>query len=289
MDMKEKITKSRKERIAEERKKKYKQRKRAIVGYALATSISVSSMLVNNSSAAAQTDVYRVQKGDTLYQLSKKFDTTVKQLKEINNLTSDMIYVGQHLYVPKESIVKSLAKNGHVYQVQKGDTLWRIFKQTGIPVEILQKANGLKNDRIYPGQLLELPLEYHDEEVLKKEEQLRIQAWNYEEGTYTVVAGDTLWGIAKRFGVTVEQLKKDNNLYHDLVLIGQKLTIKKKDINVISARCIGAVDSFTVEFMIGDEAVSLKVPYGQAETYQSLSGQELIIKFTNGALIEYHI
>ena len=64
---------------------------------------------------------YTVQKGDTLYKISEMFNTTVSELKRINNLTTDILQVGQRLLISEENIEMPSSK---IYTVQKGDTIF---------------------------------------------------------------------------------------------------------------------------------------------------------------------
>ncbi len=160
------------------------------------------------------------------------------------------------------------------YIVKEGDSLYRISKENGISIKELKSANNLTSDKIYIGQALEIP---HN--LQTPGDTLQTVA------IYSVVPGDTLWGIAKRFGISVEELKKQNNLQKDMVLINQKLIIMD-NISYKKAKVVGAVDNFTVEFNSDNQPFTLKVPYGTASSYQEISGKEVIISYKNGAIIQ---
>jgi LysM repeat protein len=91
---------------------------------------------------AAAEEFYRIKKGDTLYSIARKYDSTVGQLKHINKLKSDLIYAGSRLEIPGKVTVK------------KGDTLWGIGQKYGLSVAELKKINGLNTDQILIGQKL---------------------------------------------------------------------------------------------------------------------------------------
>ena len=160
------------------------------------------------------------------------------------------------------------------YIVKEGDSLYRISKENGITIKELKSANNLTSDKIYIGQALEIP-----NSLQTPGDALQTAA------IYTVVPGDTLWGIAKRFGISVEELKKQNNLQKDMVLINQKLIIMD-NISYKKAKVVGAADNFTVEFNSEKQPFTLKVPYGTASSYQKLSGKEVIVSYKNGAIIQ---
>ncbi len=160
------------------------------------------------------------------------------------------------------------------YIVKEGDSLYQISKESGISIQEIKKANQLTSDKIFIGQKLDIPINLHT-----PGDSLQTAA------IYTVVPGDTLWGIASRFGLTVEELKQQNKLTKDMVLINQKLIIMD-DIFYKKAKVVGAVDTFTVEFSANKQSFTLKVPYGTAQTYQKLSGKEVLISYKNGAIIQ---
>ena len=149
-------------------------------------------------------DTYKVMKGDTLYGIANKLDTTVDELKKINNLTSNSLSVGQILKVPVKSIDTGETE---LYQVQKGDTLYGIANKYGITLKELKAINNLENDNLAIGQLLNVP------------SGLSLAS------SYVVSPGDTLYSIAKKFDTTVDNLKKANNLTNNMLSVGQKLII----------------------------------------------------------------
>lgn len=96
--------------------------------------------------------VHTVRSGDTLWGISRKYKTSVSKLKQMNNLTSNTIYIGQTL---KVSVTAQ--KSSSTYTVRSGDTLWGISKKHGTSVSALMKANDLTSSNIYPGQTFNIP------------------------------------------------------------------------------------------------------------------------------------
>ena len=93
---------------------------------------------------------YTVQRGDTLYKIARKYNTTVEELKRINNLTSDELKIGQVLQIFEQVPTQS-------YTVQRGDTLSGIARKFGVTVRYLVNLNGIRNPNlIYPGQFLKI-------------------------------------------------------------------------------------------------------------------------------------
>lgn len=256
---------TRKQRIREEKRKIALKRRRQAAGAALAGSLATALLFgMGQKKIEADGAMYIVKKGDTLYSLSKRFDTSVKVLQEGNSLQGDKIQAGQKLYIP----LSETEHEAGTYKVKKGDTLYSIAKKYGVTVKDLMKENRLLRETIYVGQELVVPTHYH-------------QAG---KGTYTVNPGDTVWSISKRFGISPKELKTANSLQEDMVLIGQKLLIPG-EIETMEATVAGAADNFTVEFNQNGQAIPLKVAYGTARQYQELSGDKLIVSYKNGAVI----
>jgi LysM repeat protein len=127
-------------------------------------------------------------------------------------MTSNNIYIGQRLYLSEPSAEQEVDINYEYYTVKKGDTLWGISRNNNITVNELKSLNNLSSDSLEIG------------EKLKIKEIKNIEIKNIEN-THTVILGDTLWRISKKYNVTVEELKSKNNLTTETLSVGQKLII----------------------------------------------------------------
>ena len=167
--------------------------------------LSVGQKLVIPSISVSPevSDTYIVQKGDSLWSIANKFNMTVSELNNLNNLTNNLLSIGQVLKI------KDSSNNGKTtYTVQKGDSLWVIANKYGITTEELKSYNNLKSNLLSIGQVLKIP-----------------QGKTSTENIYTVKKGDSLWTIANRYNTTVEKIKVLNNLTSNLLSIGQQLKI----------------------------------------------------------------
>jgi len=150
-----------------------------------------------------QTLTYYVVKGDTLYGIANKYDTTVDELMKLNNLTSNTLSIGQQLLIPTVEVKTDS------YMVKKGDTLYGIANKYNITVDELKKLNNLVSNNLSIGQVLLLP-------TLEEEQNTT---------SYTVKPGDTLYSIAREFNTTIDEIKDYNTLTTNILSVGQRLQI----------------------------------------------------------------
>ncbi len=156
---------------------------------------------------------YRVRWGDNLSVIAHRFGTSVRQLKRLNGLSGNLIRVGQRLRVNRDVIeAGAVTKAGGAtwYRVRWGDNLSAIAHRFGTSVRQLKRLNGLSGNLIRVGQRLRV-----NRDVAKAGE----VTW------YRVRMGDSLWSIAKRFRVSVKELKVLNNLRSSLIRVGRRLMI----------------------------------------------------------------
>ena len=153
-------------------------------------------------------DYYTVKKGDSLWSIANKFGTTVKKLKEINKLSTNVLKVGQTLKI--SSVEETIPDEYLLYTVKKGDTLYDIAAYYGTTVETLKTINNLENSNLTINQQIFIPKDTNS---------------SVNKNIYVVKKGDTLFDIAKLKGVTVNEIKEANNLKTDTLQIGQVLNI----------------------------------------------------------------
>ena len=114
--------------------------------------ISVNQkLLVNDQKKDQTTNAYVVEKGDTLYSIAKKYSTTVSKIKELNNLKSDTLSIGQELIIPSNFDVKT-----HI--VKSGDTLYSIARKYNTTVDAIKVANNLTSNVLSIGKELIIPV-----------------------------------------------------------------------------------------------------------------------------------
>ncbi|OZM57503.1 hypothetical protein CIB95_07035 [Lottiidibacillus patelloidae] len=176
---------------------------KVMVGGILISTLPFTGVFNSTSVEAAATSAstYTVQSGDSLYRIANEFNTSVAEIKNANNLSSDLIRIGQTLQVPS-------TVNASNYVVQSGDSLSVIAQRNDTTVSAIKSVNGLTSDTIYVGQTLEIP-----------------SAATIANSNYVVQSGDSLSVIASKYGTTVQQIKSANGLSSDVIYVGQTLKV----------------------------------------------------------------
>ena len=175
----------------------------------LTSNILSTGQLLKIPSALLPESTYIVKKGDSLYSIATKYNTTVDELKRINNLTSNILSIGQVLKLPSDKVSDiEKEENTISYTVQKGDSLYSIARKYSTTIDKIKDLNNLTTNLLSIGQVLLIPTDTN------------------LETTYTVQKGDSLYSIAKKYDTTVDRLKQLNNLKSNLLSIGQILIVR---------------------------------------------------------------
>ena len=199
-------------------------------------------------------DIYTVKPGDTLYSIARKNNTSVNELIKLNGLTSNNLSIGQTIIIPPIELVKPDIKDGYI--VKSGDTLYSIANKYNISVNDLIEYNNLPTTILSVGQVLNIPTISSSDII------------------YTVKPGDTLYSIANKYNVSVNDLKKLNNLDNNILSIGENLYIPK-------GNTIEETDYIVYQVKPGDTLYSISKEYNTSPDaiveYNNLSSNILAI------------
>lgn len=151
--------------------------------------------------SATNVNYHKVRKNESLYSLAKRYGLSIKELKRLNNLKRNTIFVGQKIKIKSQTN----SRVDYSYTVKRGDNLFEIARIFNLNVGQLKKMNRLKRSTITIGQRLKVPA--------------------HKMVHYKVRAGDFLGKIAKRHGTSIKKIKSLNNLSRK-IYPGQKIIVK---------------------------------------------------------------
>lgn len=167
-------------------------------------------------------NTYTVKKGDSLWSIAKKYNTTVEQLKAANNLTSNLLNIGQVLKIPQTEVPVEPG-DYTVYTVVSGDNLYNIARRYNLDVKDIADYNNLSTTNLSIGQRLLIPTKT-----------VPTPSEGYQ--TYIVKKGDNLYSIANKYNTTVDEIKSLNNLTSNILSINQKLLIPSTKANTYTVK-----------------------------------------------------
>ncbi|WZE72870.1 LysM peptidoglycan-binding domain-containing protein [Macrococcus sp. CCM 2573] len=176
---------------------------------------------------------HRVKAGESLWSIANQYNTSVAQLKTLNNLSSNLIFPNQSLQVSKslsntrsataQTTNRPAVQGGrNTYTVVSGDSLSLIAYRHNTSVNELMRLNNLTGYLIFPGQRLKVSGTTTTTTVSTT----RPTAVTSNATSHVVQSGEYLSLIASRYGITVAQLKSLNGLTSDLIFPNQRLVVK---------------------------------------------------------------
>ncbi|WP_312470531.1 LysM peptidoglycan-binding domain-containing protein [Neobacillus sp.] len=206
--------------------------------------LQINSAPASATVQAVQQTTYTVVSGDALIKIANRYNVTVGELQQWNNLSSTLILVGQVLKVsaPGQTVTVTAPKPAPTppapvtpppttttpapqtptseYTIKSGDNLSKIGVQFGMTVQQLKTLNNLTSDMIYIGQKLKVT---GQTTTPIQPPATTTPPVNVSE--YVVQSGDTLGKISVQYNMSVQDLKSLNNLTSNMIFIGQKLKV----------------------------------------------------------------
>ncbi|HFO0432340.1 muramidase family protein [Enterococcus faecium] len=215
-------------------------------------STSGSSNSGNTNSSSATSTTYTVQSGDSVWKISNDHGITMAQLIEWNNIKNNFVYPGQQLIVSNGGSSNTGANTGNTsgsnssnssssntasgtkYTVKAGDSVWSVSNKYGITMAQLIQWNNIQNNFIYPGQQLTVSNSGSTNSASSNtgssantnNSSSANTGSSSSQGTYTVKAGESVWSVANKNGITMNQLIEWNNIKNNFIYPGQQLIVK---------------------------------------------------------------
>ena len=213
-------------------------------------------------------EVYEVQPGDTLFGISKRFNTSVGILQGLNDISnSRQIVAGQTLIVPSID-----EENLYVHEVAPNDSLFSISRQYNTAVSVLKTLNGILDERdLQVGTSILVP---------------KIDETKYE--VYEIREGDSLYGISRRFATSEEALISLNGLTGRLdVEVGQSILVPRIDESKYEVYVIEPGDSlFNISRRYNTTVPQLRALNGIAGGIDLTVGRGIIVPRIDEAIFE---
>ncbi|OBT25880.1 N-acetylmuramoyl-L-alanine amidase [Vibrio cyclitrophicus] len=173
-------------------------------------------ILSNATSSTGSVSQHKVSRGESLSVIASKYGTSTQALMKLNNLKSSSLAIGQVLKIPSSaqgSSSSSAVKTKTItHTVKSGEYLGKIASRYRVLVADIKRENRLKSETLRVGQKLRITVEVKDIPLRK----------------HKVARGDYLGKIASKYGVSVDAIRKANNLRSDSLAVGQVLIIPHK-------------------------------------------------------------
>ncbi|MGX7173273.1 LysM peptidoglycan-binding domain-containing protein [Enterococcus ratti] len=211
------------------------------------TGVTGNTASSTNSVQATTSTLYTVKSGDSVWGISHAFGITMTQLIEWNNIKNNFIYPGQKLTiksgkttgtstnhiesntssVKNDNTVNTLQPSGAKYTVKAGESVWSVATKHGISMNQLIEWNHIKNNFIYPGQQL---IVKGGTSSSASTNNVTVNQGNVthvsDKKTYTVKAGESVWSVATKHGISMNQLMEWNHIKNNFIYPGQQLIVK---------------------------------------------------------------
>ena len=191
-------------------------------------SASTNTNTGNSLNNTAKT--YTVQAGDSVWGISQQTGVSMDNLRSWNKIQNNFIYPGQVLQLvapgtTTQTNTNTTNTNGDkTYTVKAGDSVWGISHQTGVSMSDLRAWNNIQNNFIYPGQKLIIAKKANNNQNTHTNTNI-----STNNKTYTVKAGDSVWAIAQKTGVSMDTLRSLNNIKNNFIYPGQQLKLSNSN------------------------------------------------------------
>jgi LysM repeat protein len=181
------------------------------------------------ATAVAANTIHTVQRGETLFSIARRYNTTVTAIMQANNLVNpNTIFAGQQLIIPPMPPANPLPPANPIHVVSRGETLASIARLYGVTVNELARANNISNpNHIFVGQQLIIPTAGAPLPPAPTPTPMP-PANPIPPATITHVVrpGETMSSIARLYGVSVTDIARVNNITNpNLIFVGQRLII----------------------------------------------------------------
>ncbi len=174
---------------------------------------------------------HKVEKGETLYALSRKYNQPVDDIKASNG-NSTALSVGEIVLIPSKAVAKTTlsSTSQKTHLVKKGETLYSISRETGVSVTDIKKFNSMKDNELSVGETLQLT------GISTTTATPTPAKTSSSAKTHVVKKGETLYSISRETDVSVSDIKKFNNMKDNEISVGQELALTSSGVAAIPVK-----------------------------------------------------
>lgn len=163
--------------------------------------------------------IHRVDEKETLFGISRRYGTPIAQIVEYNPSADAGLEVGQILKIPYTPRSQRKSAQGIVHKVAERETLFSISRLYQVSVDEIKQWNNLTDNTLSVGQELIIRKPSESSEVKAPPQPMEVRT------VHTVTAGETLFSISRKYGISIDQIKEWNGLTGQDLKIGQKLFV----------------------------------------------------------------
>ncbi len=175
---------------------------------------------------AANPNYHTVRSGESLYSIASKYRISVAELKRANKIRSNRIIAGSRLRVAASGYVR---QQGRVHRVRRGETLSSISRKYGMEISDLKRLNRMRNSRIYVGQKINVKRNRGSSTVVSRAKAEKSDSVRSQQASsrriHIVKSGENLSRIAKRYGMSVQNLMRINGLQSPMIHKGMRIRL----------------------------------------------------------------
>jgi LysM repeat protein len=218
--------------------------------------------------------IHKVDKGETLYRLSRRYGVDVSKIVDINPNADKSIQVGQELRIPYQSAATAVPEKGRIEHVVKaGETLFSISGKYNVSVDNIKKWNSLRSNNLSVGNRLTIYL--NEEAAAEINAQKNIRENNAKK-IHIVNSGETLYSIASRYSISSGDIVEWNRLGNNSIYVGQELVVGFTDnstetVLVTNELKVGSTKKEDVEVMKKEVEVTPMIKVENKGEYKKFS------------------
>lgn len=232
---------------------------------------------------------YKVKKGDTVSEIAERYHISSTELKKWNNLNSNKIVYGQTLKIYSSETTASLVEsttspsgNVNYHKIKSGETIGSIAEEYKVTSSSIREWNKLTSDKIIAGTTLKI---YSDNSTYSnKEEDLHKDELTSESITHQIQPGETIIGISESYRVSIDDIKRWNNLSSSKIVAGKTLIIysngnghQNSSKTVVENKSNASMHKVKKGETLGGIAEKYHVSVSSIQKQNNISGNKIIV------------